>query len=702
MDFATKADVEAYAGTPPSYLRIAGYHSAGDLGAALYMSVASEPSHAGKIKTAANDWYEIAEPVLTPYMFGAFGTGATDDAGALTGCSGCAVAQGRPYAFYEGSFFSVTNVTLDGSIIFRGGLLRPHDGTTVELAGEVDAPGIRIVDTSSGGTLTGSGPIVEGYIFTEWFGADPSNAAFNSQSAIQEAVDFAGQRNPSGGDAPGGTIKFLQGYYFIEAAIIVQSRGVKFHGSGVWSTIIYKSGNTDAFHVIGALDQSKAALGFEAKDFQIKQVVGQQPTNGACFFMVTCQQFVISNILMTDYYRGIDCYDCQGSLVKEIKGCNFVTPGDWTTPSTGSVNILLRGIPRSQIDAGGSLGTGLCERFYILHNTGTNIGIEYGFLIQAADTSHVVSNHFAGNKQAVLFIVSDQSSIYNMHFANNTWEGLLEHSSYAVFIQRNSALTEGLNVNSMMFVNEQILNGQVSGIYVGGSNGLFAKNITFSNCDIIQTYLTGVHIHSGKHIRFMGCSFTDGDYGSNVHGTSTYLKVGVSGGSVPLDDVIISNNQMSQENSPPFAASVDHGIEVLSGTRLNVSNNSIENATIPIFSEEAGLNLVAENNEVTLSTIDVTSAATINLPIGEKLFRLVGSTTVENIGAVGSSGESETNGREVELRADSALTISNNGSGTGNIRLNGGVDWAMPAGGRLLLRYEPHAEYWYEVSRFTL
>jgi hypothetical protein len=85
QSYDTKADVEA-ANVPAlvTYLRIAGYATLGDGGAALYINVgASEPAHDGKIQSNDGDWWELAEEYVTPEMFGAVGDGATDDTTAI-------------------------------------------------------------------------------------------------------------------------------------------------------------------------------------------------------------------------------------------------------------------------------------------------------------------------------------------------------------------------------------------------------------------------------------------------------------------------------------------------------------------------------------------------------------------------------------------------------------------------------------------
>lgn len=51
-------------------IRVNGYSSAGDGGAALYRKVASQPSHQGKFQTLDGAWWELAESQPRPQMFG--------------------------------------------------------------------------------------------------------------------------------------------------------------------------------------------------------------------------------------------------------------------------------------------------------------------------------------------------------------------------------------------------------------------------------------------------------------------------------------------------------------------------------------------------------------------------------------------------------------------------------------------------------
>lgn len=68
------------------YLRTAGYYAPGTGGAALYVRVTAEPSHAGKAQSADGAWWELSESTVRPAMFGAKGDLVADDADAINDC----------------------------------------------------------------------------------------------------------------------------------------------------------------------------------------------------------------------------------------------------------------------------------------------------------------------------------------------------------------------------------------------------------------------------------------------------------------------------------------------------------------------------------------------------------------------------------------------------------------------------------------
>ncbi|MFW7355580.1 MAG: glycosyl hydrolase family 28-related protein [Brucella sp.] len=68
---------------PVSYLRTSGYYAPGDGGGALYKRVLTEPTHAGKVRSADGTWWELSEEAPDVKMFGAKGDGVTNDTTAI-------------------------------------------------------------------------------------------------------------------------------------------------------------------------------------------------------------------------------------------------------------------------------------------------------------------------------------------------------------------------------------------------------------------------------------------------------------------------------------------------------------------------------------------------------------------------------------------------------------------------------------------
>lgn len=87
---AQAGDYEA--GADQNFIRTAGYSASGDGGGALYKRVLTEPAHAGKFQSADGTWWELAESVINPMMFGALADGVSDDTPALR----AAITLGRP------------------------------------------------------------------------------------------------------------------------------------------------------------------------------------------------------------------------------------------------------------------------------------------------------------------------------------------------------------------------------------------------------------------------------------------------------------------------------------------------------------------------------------------------------------------------------------------------------------------------------
>ena len=158
-NFASRAAVES-ANVPAlvSYIRTAGYYSAGDGGGALYKRVASEPIHAGKVTSADGAWWELAENVINIKTLGAkadssgSGTG-TDNSTVLANAISCAVSLKKNVYIPAGDYRLASQVVYDKSALNADNTAVPSivgDGVTTTRF-HCDAGGIRLIGSLAAG-----------------------------------------------------------------------------------------------------------------------------------------------------------------------------------------------------------------------------------------------------------------------------------------------------------------------------------------------------------------------------------------------------------------------------------------------------------------------------------------------------------------------------------------------------------------------
>jgi hypothetical protein len=152
-DYASRA--VAAAATLPSgmtFVRTAGYATAGDGGGALYKKVVSQPSHTGKFQSADGAWWELVylgQPV-TLQQFGAIGDGTTDDRAAMqSAIDMVAAGKGRIWGVAGKTYRAVINVGVtDLGLIMKNGATLDLAGSTINLECTGSVYGIRLQSNS--------------------------------------------------------------------------------------------------------------------------------------------------------------------------------------------------------------------------------------------------------------------------------------------------------------------------------------------------------------------------------------------------------------------------------------------------------------------------------------------------------------------------------------------------------------------------
>lgn len=100
--------------------RTNGFSVVGDGGHALYKWVSSEPAHAGKVQSADGAWWELAENVVNPLMFGAVGDNVTLDNDGLEGCFLTAVALNRSVKLMSKQYLASRRINIPRGISIFG------------------------------------------------------------------------------------------------------------------------------------------------------------------------------------------------------------------------------------------------------------------------------------------------------------------------------------------------------------------------------------------------------------------------------------------------------------------------------------------------------------------------------------------------------------------------------------------------------
>lgn len=109
------------------YVRTSGFANAGDFGGALYKRVNVQPTHAGKFQSTDGAWWEIAELVVTPEMYGAVGDGVNDD---TTAFAAAAAVRGQTIRLSSGKSYLVGDFTIADGVQFKGYCPRGYTGYT--------------------------------------------------------------------------------------------------------------------------------------------------------------------------------------------------------------------------------------------------------------------------------------------------------------------------------------------------------------------------------------------------------------------------------------------------------------------------------------------------------------------------------------------------------------------------------------------
>jgi hypothetical protein len=136
--------------TIKSYIRVGGYTAPGDGPATLYTRAASQPAHPGRLQSADGAWWEIAEPILFPAMFGAGRQSIVD-------MLATASAKGVRYCILDKdiTFSAASRITLPSNINLAVNAAITNTSTSTAAGMFAVGAGIENVEISGVGSLRG-------------------------------------------------------------------------------------------------------------------------------------------------------------------------------------------------------------------------------------------------------------------------------------------------------------------------------------------------------------------------------------------------------------------------------------------------------------------------------------------------------------------------------------------------------------------
>ncbi len=222
---------------------------------------------------ARNRMISGAMPSVTD--FGATGNGTTNDRAALV----LAEAAGAAVYFPPGSYRISTSITLSKVLYFApGAVLKPDNGVTITLSGEVVAGHWQIFDISLFGVI--GGRLRNRLLLPEWWGGLP-DFPVDQGPALQAALTFAENGNRTV-YLKNGMWRCDRTLYIRQPCSLIGDPGIAAQGvDGSISTLDFSSAPTNIHGLVVGRDIDFPLDGIALHDFAIFRTT-QAPTGSGC------------------------------------------------------------------------------------------------------------------------------------------------------------------------------------------------------------------------------------------------------------------------------------------------------------------------------------------------------------------------------------------------------------------------------------
>jgi hypothetical protein len=469
---------------------VIGYYAAGDNGGGWYVWSASSNSSddgGGTIKPASNPsygrWLLVNDGYVTPYQFGAYGNGITNDTNAIIAADAYAYEQegGIPILFTKGIFL-IDSLGLSNVKFMSPAMISVNSGNTIAI-NKIDGDPLWQIFYGEG-TIEFAEKTIP-HARPEWFGA-LSDDTVDCTDAINAAIANCDK------------VKLIDGTYKITARLVLRSN-VSIEGTGKDTTIIKQYSDTDAFYGVYPTVQNSIVI----KDLQVTdalRLAGTRTGGHGIYLNGTGGEIrpIISNVQVIGFYDGINIYN--GSYM-EISGDSRIVfakqDGISLTGVAGqAVNIQLE---NPQVVGNGRYGLYMSGITYFgINGVVSDSNTSHGFYFLNCSNGCINNTTSEGNSGHGYFISGGSCLTFNSPSASkiSTQDGIHIEGAYFTVLNAPSIQTVtgyGISANERTSPARSLVDVFVTGAYISDAG---AGNY-YNPLSKIYNFLTSVY-YSGS------------------------------------------------------------------------------------------------------------------------------------------------------------------------------------------------------------
>lgn len=464
-----------------------------------------------------------------------------------------------------------------------------------------------------------------------------------------------------------GTIIIPPGSYTLSSTVTVNKSSISIKGSGMWNTILTRSGDYGDTIVFTGTDASGTLISGNGISNLTFTSTGQT-TSGAHLKVNGAQRFNASDLFFLQGFIGIDAKACTAAYFSNIY---LVFTNLFSGSATGRKYFSLTS--GSSNYAHPSCGDLFVNNFNLRGNTSNN-DAQYGVYVESSDGLWFSNGHLGHTTSANIALnAADASNKIDLVFFDNVMSDSSTGDGLA--FTGNSAV--GRNIQ---FSNCTFKGGSASNIGISSDGSTTFNNVQFSNCSISEYVNEGIKLSSTGIKNWLFSSM-------QVRGNSTTGSGSAAGANITNVQGIsfVGGKYGGQNINATATGNQSYGISIGTGVaNVMIDNVDATNNATGDLSIDSTITNSVDIKGCWQTTVNVASASTVTLPPIGELFHITGTTTITSVSA------SRLN-RRVTLIFDGALTFTD-GS---NLKLAG--DFVTTADDTITIQFD--GSNWYEVCR---